>query len=102
MYYVELLDNETGDVERLAEFEERELAVGAARKVIDEFLQQNYRAGIAGSDLYKLFAAKGKTPVIFQAGSETVNVVFNPLTYAKARVAELCGVEGAADEGSQA
>src|SRR5262245_31820611 len=97
MYYVELLDNETGQVDRLGEFEERELAVAAAKNTIDEFLRDNYYAGMSATYLYNLYAKKGKTPVIFQAGSETVNVVFNPLTYAEMRTAELWRADGAGD-----
>ena len=66
MYYVELLDNETSQVDRLAEFEERELAVVAAKNAVDEFLRDNYYAGISAYDLYKLYARRARRLLFFK------------------------------------
>ena len=66
-YFVEGLkkDHAGGNqVRRIGEFESVEIAILAAQKVIEKFLQRRARPGMTAADLFVQYKKSGVVPVI--------------------------------------
>ena len=62
-------------------------ALAACRRIVDEFLALQHRAGMAATDLYSLYTTFGEDPYIIpdQPGSS-----FSAWEYARLRCDQLC------------
>lgn len=72
----------------LGEFDTLEEAVAACKKIVDEFLKQNYRRGMSLGELLTQYTMFGEDPWI-QAGDGSVP--FSARDYASQRAREICG-----------
>jgi hypothetical protein len=62
-------------------------AITACKKIVDEFLVQNYSVGMTTEYLYQIYTMFGEDPFII---SETPKSLFSAWNYAKQRCAEIC------------
>lgn len=72
---------------KLGVFEDCESALTACKKIVDEFLVQNYFVGMTAEDVYQIYTMFGEDPFII---SETPKSLFSAWNYAKQRCAEIC------------
>ncbi|HEY9710169.1 MAG TPA: hypothetical protein V6D48_18320 [Oculatellaceae cyanobacterium] len=72
---------------KLGVFEYCESALTACKKIVDEFLVQNYSVGMTAEDLYKIYTIFGEDPFLI---SDTPKSLFSAWNYAKERCAEIC------------
>jgi hypothetical protein len=78
-------------VRRIGEFETLEDAIGAAQKLIDDFLRKKLVSGMTVAELYEQYQECGEVPFIFSDDARTMNVSgFNHFNYAATRCGELC------------
>ena len=70
------------------EYETEEEALSAARRIVDDFLQDAYRPGMTAEVLYDCYVSFGEDPFIVPAGEK---MHFSAWEYAKARSADVCG-----------
>jgi hypothetical protein len=93
-YFVEGLTHVPGGeskVRRVGEFATLEEAIGAAQKLIDDFLQAKWVAGMTVAALYEQYQEGGEVPFIFSDDARTMNVSgFNHFNYAATRCGALC------------
>ncbi len=73
---------------KLGEFQSYEEAVAACKKMVDRFLEGEYRNGMSFKELHELFMMFGEDPFIVPSDEESR---FSAWEYAKKRCAELCG-----------
>lgn len=69
-------------------FETADEALAACRKIVDDFLAENFKPGLTAEALYDNYTSFGGDPFIV---SDDPGAKFSAWTYAKARCAELCG-----------
>ena len=72
---------------KLGDFETCEEATTACMKIVDEFLEREYKKGISFKELNELYIVFGEDPFIINPDKECQ---FSAWTYAKKRSAELC------------
>jgi len=72
------------------EFETLEVAVEAAKKIVDDDLLQYYEPGMSASDLYGRYKMFGNDPWV----SGAKEIPFSAWDYAKARCEIICGASG--------
>lgn len=63
-------------------YSECENALTACKKIVDEFLVQNYSVGMTAEDLSKIYTMFGEDPFII---SDTPKSLFSAWNYAKER-----------------
>jgi len=68
----------------LGEFETFDAAVAACQRVVNEFLEQTYKAGMSAEELYKSYVDFGQDPFIVGGDSR-----FSAWDYAKEQSARL-------------
>ena len=90
-FFVEGLQSSTREVTRVGEAETLDEAIAMAKRIVDEFLDRELRAGIAPEDLYPRYKDHGTVPCIFRDDGATMNVrTFNHFKYALAQCEKLC------------
>ncbi|MEZ5307178.1 MAG: hypothetical protein R2684_08550 [Pyrinomonadaceae bacterium] len=70
-------------------FETLELAIEAAKKIVDSSLDFAYKPGMTASELYSTYTTFGEDP--FVKGGEIGTVPFSAWKYAEIRCSEICG-----------
>lgn len=70
------------------EYATAEEAVAAARRIVDDFLTENYRPGMTADELYSRYTAFGEDPFIVTADPDCT---FSAWAYARERCGTLCG-----------
>ena len=95
MPYVVMVDDnfhymDEGEDERYkpGEFADAGLAIGHCRKIVDEYLESAYKAGMSASDLWDRYVSFGEDPFILSVGAPEVR--FSAWEYAKERCQALC------------
>ena len=76
MPYVVMVDDnfhymDEGEDERYkhGEFADAGLAIGHCRKIVDEYLESAYKAGMSASDLWDRYVSFGEDPFILSVGA---------------------------------
>lgn len=69
------------------EYDSAEDAIAECKKMVDEFLTENYKDGISADDLYSYYKGFGEDPFI---GSDDTECKFSAWNYAKERCREMC------------
>ena len=69
------------------EFDTVEKAIQACKRVVDEFLIDNYKPGMTSDELSAQYSLYGEDPFIVGAGEK---VPFSARDYASARAEEIC------------
>jgi hypothetical protein len=72
------------------EYEIYEEAVSGAKKIVDEFLNSNYKFGMTAGDLYDHYQSFGDDPSIVPSNN---GCRFSAWNYAKQRCQEICKPE---------
>lgn len=70
------------------EFADAGLAIGHCRRIVDEYLESAYKAGMSASDLWDSYVSFGEDPFILSVGAPEVR--FSAREYAKERCEALC------------
>lgn len=70
------------------DFDSFEEAVNACKKIVDEYLQRNYKAGATADELYQNYINFGEDPFIV---GEPALYKFSAWNYAKKRCSQICG-----------
>ncbi|MGH8616582.1 MAG: hypothetical protein ACREUW_02740 [Burkholderiales bacterium] len=93
-YFVEAYSpfNPVGQqLQHLGEFEGQPEAIAAAKRLIDDFLQQECKPGMTADTLFGHYQTFGQVPCVLRSDGKTIgNTGFSALDYAKTRSAELC------------
>jgi len=93
MYTVRVDDNyhymDESERFTLGEYETWDEAVAAAKKLVDDFLSENYKPGMIAGDLYVCYTMFGEDPFIVGDRPESKEA-FSGWDYAKARCEDLC------------
>ena len=77
---------------RIGEYATLEEAVAASKRAIDEFLQREFKEGMAAVQLYAQYQEFGEVPCVFRDDGLTMSIPgFNHWQYADARCLEICG-----------
>jgi hypothetical protein len=71
-------------------YQSLEEAVTVARRIVDEFLEWEYRSGMSANDLYDQYVSFGEDPFIVPDERVGEGVIFSAWDYAKQRCADLC------------
>jgi hypothetical protein len=74
---------------KFGEFNTLEKAIEACKKIVDEFLQENYKPGMTSDELITQYAFFGEDPFIIGADEK---VPFSARDYASERVKEICKI----------
>jgi len=77
----------------LGVFETYQGAVAAARKLVDNFLLENYKPGMTAEALYQGYTGFGDDPFIIGEGPGKGSEKFSAWDYAKLRCEEICNPE---------
>lgn len=72
-----------------ASFDNAEAALAHARKIVDDYLAANHKAGQAADDLYRSYGSFGEDPFI-RCDDVAVKIAFSAWTYAKERCNQIC------------
>jgi len=92
-YFVEAYSpfNPVGQqLQHLGEFEGQPEAIAVAKRLIDEFLQNECKAGMNAGALFSHYQTFGQVPCVLRSDGKTIgNTGFSALDYAKTRCAEL-------------
>ncbi len=72
----------------LGEFDSAKEAVTAAKKIVDEFLEDGYKPGVSAEELLSGYKTFGEDPWI---SSRDPNCKFSAWDYAEQRCREICG-----------
>ena len=80
-------------------FDTLELAVGAARRIVDECLAAAYTSGMSAAELFQRYVAFGKDPYIVAPGAS--GVLFSAWDYARERCALMCARDKAGASGQE-
>jgi hypothetical protein len=72
---------------KLGEFKTLEKAINACKKIVDEFLLENYKPGMTCSELTSQYALYGEDPFIIGADER---VPFSARDYASLKAEEIC------------
>ena len=72
----------------LGAFATCEQAMGACRRIVDEFLHTTYRPGMTGEELWRAYVGFGEDPFVVSADPACR---FSAWTYARERCRELAG-----------
>ena len=93
-YFVEAYSpfNPVGQqLQHLGEYEEQPQAIAVAKRLIDDFLQQECKPGMDAAALFGHYQMFGQVPCVLRSDGKTIgNTGFSALDYAKTRSAELC------------
>ncbi len=93
-YFVEAYSpfNPVGQqLQHLGEFEGQPEAIAAAKRLIDDFLQQECKSGMSAEALFGHYQTFGQVPCVLRSDGKTIgNTGFAALEYARTRSAELC------------
>ena len=73
---------------QLGEFATLEAAMAACKKIVDDFLLENYKPGMTTEALYRQYTSFGEDPWI--VGQEDDRKPFSAWTYAEQRCREIC------------
>jgi hypothetical protein len=94
-FYVEAYSKADGSdkaLRHVGDYATLDEAIAAAKRTIDESLLREFKAGMAGDELYGKFQAYGELPCIFRGEDNTLSGLgFNALQYSRTRCTELCG-----------
>ena len=74
----------------LGEFPTLDAAIGAARKVVDEYLESAMQSGVAMEELLASYLSFGEDPFIVAASPAEGGVVFSARDYARQRCEARC------------
>jgi hypothetical protein len=74
---------------KLGEFNTLEKAIAACRKIVDEFLRENYKPGITSGELVAQFVLYGEDPFIIGADDK---VPFSARDYTSVKAKEICQI----------
>jgi hypothetical protein len=69
-------------------FDSLELAIEAAKRIVDEYLASAYNSSMSAAQLYHSFVSFGEDPYI--VAEEGTGVLFSAWDYARERCAVLC------------
>ena len=72
---------------KLGEYNTLEKAINACKKIVDEFLRENYKPGMTSDELQTLYVMYGEDPFIIGADDK---VPFSGRDYARERVKDIC------------
>ena len=72
---------------RVGEFQSHDEAVAACKKVVDGFLEGEFKKGMSSEELYELYMMFGEDPFIIPSDEAEH---FSAWEYAKGRCMELC------------
>ena len=70
------------------EFADAGLAIGHCRRIVDEYLESAYKAGMSASELWDSYVSFGEDPFILSVDAPEVR--FSAWEYAKERCRVLC------------
>ena len=70
------------------EYDTIQEAVSAARKIVDDFLQEEFHNGMTAEELYNKYINFGSDPFIMLSEKEPL---FSAWTYAKEKCKNICG-----------
>lgn len=94
-FFVEGLSNHQASelkVRSIGKYDTVGEAIAVAKRVIDIFLRQEFKAGMLPKALFAEYQNRGEYPLIFRDDDKTFNVSeFSHFHYAMARSAEICG-----------
>lgn len=76
----------------LGSFATLELAVGACKRVVDEYLASAFRQGMSSEELYRSYSSFGDDPYV--VGQGVTGVPFLAWEYARRRCDVICGGVG--------
>ena len=77
---------------RIGEYATLEEAIAASKRAIDEFLLQEFKAGMTAAQLYAQYQEFGEVPCVFRDDGLTMSIPgFNHWQYTNARCLEICG-----------
>jgi hypothetical protein len=79
----------------LGTFASREVAIAAAKTVVDDYLEAARKPGMAAHQLFESYTMFGEDPFI--VGPDQPGKAFSAWAYAKRRCDELCGTSGSPD-----
>ena len=71
---------------KLGEYKTLEKAIEACKKIVDEFLRENYRSGMITDELSAQYVMYGEDPFIIGADE----VPFRARDYARLKAEEIC------------
>jgi hypothetical protein len=95
MFVVEVADNfhymDEGDTYKHGEFASWPEAVAAAQQIVDRYLVESYRPGVAAATLYDSYLTFGDDPFISPVPP---GERFSAWDYAKQRCEEICASQG--------
>ena len=74
---------------KLGDFDTLEEAIDTCKKIVDDFLLENYKPGMRAAELSSLYVNFGEDPFII--GQGTQGVLFSAWNYAGERCREICG-----------
>ena len=66
-----------------------ESAVAVCKRIVDDFLQQNYKPGMKSQELWQQYRDFGEDPFILGPGTDAR--AFSAWNYARDRCKEICG-----------
>ena len=90
-FYVEGLRKSVNEVARIKETKDLFEAIAVAKRVIDDFLEAEFRQGMTVSELYAKYQSSGIVPCIFRDDGYTMNIrEFNYVQYLLARCTQIC------------
>jgi hypothetical protein len=72
-------------------FQTSEEALAACRRLVDQSLREEYRAGISAKDLYDRYTSFGNDPFIVVTDGADDRAKFSAWEYAKGRCRVICG-----------
>ena len=85
------LDDARTNVRQVGEFATHDEAIAACRRMIDDFLAREHKAGMNAALLFGRYQRFGESPFIFGEPGHTMDARgFNHLQYAKSRCDEIC------------
>ena len=72
---------------KLGEYNTLEKAIDACKKIIDEFLRENYKSGMTSDELSAQYVLYGEDPFIIGADE---GIPFRARDYARVKAEEIC------------
>lgn len=75
-----------------------ELAIEAAKRIVDEYLDSAFNSGVSAEDLYQSYVMFGEDPYIVTEGA--TEVLFSAWSYARERCDAISRADGSGARGS--
>ena len=78
----------------LGEFPTLDAAIGAAKKIVDDYLLSSCKPGMTAGALFRSYTAFGEDPSVIATPPVGTGILFSAWDYAKRRCDELCAGGG--------